>query len=85
MLTPVDIQQKKFKVGLGYDKKDVNKSILTQFGQSSESLSLLENFLDLAFPPWGKNHSEPRVTFKLHSNNTKVEPVEMHPVYLLNI
>ena len=25
MLTPVDIQQKKFKVGLGYDKKDVNK------------------------------------------------------------
>ena len=24
MLTPVDIQQKKFHVGLGYDKKDVN-------------------------------------------------------------
>lgn len=25
MLTPVDIQQKKFKMGFGYDKKDVNK------------------------------------------------------------
>ena len=24
MLTPVDIQQKRFKSGLGFDKKDVN-------------------------------------------------------------
>lgn len=30
MLTPVDIQQKKFHVGLGYDKKDVN-TFLTVF------------------------------------------------------
>lgn len=33
MLTPVDIQQKKFHVGLGYDKKDVN----TFFDSVSES------------------------------------------------
>lgn len=33
MLTPVDIQQKKFKMGLGYDKKDVN----TFFAEVSKS------------------------------------------------
>ena len=37
MLTPVDIQQKKFHVGLGYDKKDVN----TFFDSVSESYESL--------------------------------------------
>ena len=37
MLTPVDIQQKKFHVGLGYDKKDVN----TFFDNVSESYESL--------------------------------------------
>lgn len=37
MLTPVDIQQKKFHVGLGYDKKDVN----TFFDSVSESYEKL--------------------------------------------
>ena len=37
MLTPVDIQQKKFHVGLGYDKKDVN----TFFDSVSESYEVL--------------------------------------------
>lgn len=37
MLTPVDIQQKKFHVGLGYDKKDVN----TFFDSVSESYEAL--------------------------------------------
>lgn len=37
MLTPVDIQQKKFHVGLGYDKKDVN----TFFDSVSENYESL--------------------------------------------
>ncbi|MGN0367228.1 MAG: DivIVA domain-containing protein [Wujia sp.] len=37
MLTPVDIQQKKFHVGLGYDKKDVN----TFFDSVAESYEQL--------------------------------------------
>ena len=37
MLTPVDIQQKKFNIGLGYDKKDVN----TFFQSVSESYEQL--------------------------------------------
>jgi DivIVA domain-containing protein len=37
LLTPVDIQQKKFHVGLGYDKKDVN----TFFDSVSESYESL--------------------------------------------
>lgn len=37
MLTPVDIQQKKFHVGLGYDKKDVN----TFFDSVSENYEKL--------------------------------------------
>lgn len=37
MLTPVDIQQKKFHIGLGYDKKDVN----TFFEEVAESYEKL--------------------------------------------
>lgn len=37
MLTPVDIQQKKFHVGLGYDKKDVN-TFFDSVAESYESL-----------------------------------------------
>lgn len=37
MLTPVDIQQKKFHVGLGYDKKDVN-TFFESVSESYESL-----------------------------------------------
>lgn len=37
MLTPVDIQQKKFKMGIGYDKKDVN-SFFIEVSKSYEEL-----------------------------------------------
>jgi DivIVA domain-containing protein len=37
MLTPVDIQQKKFKSGLGYDKKDV-KTFFAEVSKSYEEL-----------------------------------------------